>query len=110
MREAQFFKALSEPLRLRIMALLLEYNEVCVCDLVSVLNVPQGTVSRHLSYLKKSNLVESVTKGTWRYYRLCPKLDKRHRDVLTLTQNLLSDEADVTRDICDYKPSNCQES
>ncbi|MBU4034431.1 MAG: metalloregulator ArsR/SmtB family transcription factor, partial [Proteobacteria bacterium] len=48
---AQFFKALSEEPRLRILALLLS-GELCVCDLMAVLQLPQSTISRHLAYLR----------------------------------------------------------
>ena len=67
---ARFYKAWSEPLRLRILFLLAEFHEVCVCDLVSCLDVNQSVVSRHLNYLKQSEMVEDTRRANWRYYRL----------------------------------------
>ncbi len=69
-RTAQIFKALSEPLRLRILHLLLLRDSLCVCDLVSVLDQGQSTISRHLTYLKNAGLVKSWREGTWMHYEL----------------------------------------
>lgn len=66
---AQIFKALSDETRLRIVGLLLE-GELCVCDLVAVLNLPQSTVSRHLAYLKNSGLVNDRREGIWMHYQI----------------------------------------
>lgn len=63
------FKALSEPLRLRIMALLTE-GELCVCDFTEVLSLPQSTVSRHMARLKAAGLVDDRREGKWVHYRL----------------------------------------
>lgn len=62
-------KALAEPIRLRILALLRE-GELCVCDLVEVLQMPQSTVSRHLALLKGAGWVAERRQGVWMHYRL----------------------------------------
>jgi ArsR family transcriptional regulator len=62
-------KALTEPIRLRILALLRE-GELCVCELVEVLRMPQSTVSRHLALLKGAGWVAERRQGVWMYYRL----------------------------------------
>jgi ArsR family transcriptional regulator len=67
----RLFKALSDKTRLRILNLL-RTGELCVCDLVSVLDVPQPTVSRHLAYLRKVGLVTVRKEGVWCYYQLAP--------------------------------------
>ncbi|QKI89963.1 ArsR/SmtB family transcription factor [Thiomicrorhabdus xiamenensis] len=69
----QTFKALSEPVRLRIVHLLLQRESLCVCDLVETLELNQSTVSRHLAYLKNSGLVTSWRDGTWMHYALIPE-------------------------------------
>ncbi|SEA75528.1 transcriptional regulator, ArsR family [Desulfuromusa kysingii] len=66
---AKNFKALSDETRLRIIALL-SYSELCVCDLMAVLQLPQSTVSRHLAYLKSVEMVDDRREGVWMYYRL----------------------------------------
>lgn len=63
------FRALSDPTRLRILNLLRE-GELCVCDLVSTLDVLQPAISRHLSYLRRTGLVHARKEGLWVYYRL----------------------------------------
>lgn len=55
--------------RLRILNLL-RGGELCVCDLVGVLESPQPTVSRHLAYLRQAGLVEARKEGIWAYYQL----------------------------------------
>lgn len=62
------FRALSDETRLRILNLL-RTGELCVCDLVFVLDVPQPTASRHLAYLRKVGLVTVRKEGVWCYYR-----------------------------------------
>lgn len=67
---ASLFKALSEPIRVRVMALLLSRDELCVCDLVEALALPQSVVSRHLAYLRNHDLVSAARRGVWMYYRI----------------------------------------
>ena len=62
------FRALADPTRLRLLALLRQ-EEICVGDLVAALDLPQGTVSRHLATLRRVGLVESRRDGCWVYYR-----------------------------------------
>ena len=61
------FKAFSDGTRLRILFLLAE-GELCVCELVAVLDMPQGKMSRHLSVLKHAGLVSDRRDGVWIYY------------------------------------------
>lgn len=68
-RLAKIFKALSEETRLRIFVLL-NQGEMCVCELMAILQLPQSTVSRHLSYLKNAGLVDDRRQGMWMFYRL----------------------------------------
>lgn len=65
----QFFKALSDETRLRILVLLTQ-GECCVCDLMDVLQLPQSTVSRHLAYLRHAGLVSDRRQGVWMFYQL----------------------------------------
>jgi len=66
---AQCFKGLSEPIRLRAIRLL-DHGELCICDLMNGLDLPQSTVSRHMSFLKNTGWVKSRRKGQWVYYSL----------------------------------------
>ncbi len=75
------FRALSDRTRLRILNLL-RGGEICVCDLVSVLEVPQPTASRHLAYLRKVDLVLARKEGLWHYYRLNSAKTTFHKRLL----------------------------
>lgn len=89
---ANLFKALSEPVRLRIVSLLLRRGELCVCDIVDALELPQSVVSRHLAYLRNNNLVETRREGVWVYYQLLLKTETLGTEALetdTFTQQLL---------------------
>jgi ArsR family transcriptional regulator len=65
------FRAFSDRTRLRILHLLQE-REMCVGDIVTVLHLPQPTVSRHLSYLRRARLVRGRKDGLWVFYSLTP--------------------------------------
>jgi len=66
---ARLFKALSDPTRLRIL-ILLQADTLCVMDIVTILGLPQPTISRHLAYLQKTSLIRGHKMGLWRFYSL----------------------------------------
>ncbi|MFA5516787.1 MAG: metalloregulator ArsR/SmtB family transcription factor, partial [Desulfuromonadales bacterium] len=61
---ARTCKAISDETRLRILAILTR-GELCVCDLMAILDLPQSTVSRHLATLRHAGLVEDRRQGLW---------------------------------------------
>jgi ArsR family transcriptional regulator len=67
-------KALADPTRLRILALL-GSNEVCGCHIHDTLGVSQPTASRHLAYLRRAGLVDARREGVWMHYKFSPSLD-----------------------------------
>ncbi|WP_319759274.1 metalloregulator ArsR/SmtB family transcription factor [Maridesulfovibrio sp.] len=66
---AERIKALSDPTRLRIISLLAN-GELCICDLMEGLALPQSRISRHMSMLKNAGWVEGRRSGKWTYYSL----------------------------------------
>ena len=84
---ARRFRALSDPTRLRLLQLLAG-GELCVCDLMRVLQIPQAKTSRHLGYLKKAGLVTSRKDGLWSYYALARPRDAVHRRLLDCVRAL----------------------
>ncbi len=73
---AAAFQALSEPTRLRIMALLCRAGrELCVCEFVDALEEPQYAVSRSLKILHDAGLVIERREGKWVHYGLPSGLD-----------------------------------
>jgi ArsR family transcriptional regulator, arsenate/arsenite/antimonite-responsive transcriptional repressor len=71
---APVFKALGDPVRLRLLSLIgaRDGGEVCVCDLTSAFDLSQPTISHHLRVLREAGLIDSDRRGTWVYYRLVP--------------------------------------
>lgn len=68
---AQMFKALGDPIRLRLANLIGQRGPgICVCDLVEVLQLPQSTISRQITPLRTLGLVRARRAGTWMLYGL----------------------------------------
>ncbi len=76
------FRAFSDPTRLRLLHLLHIHSELCVCDLVFVLELPQPLVSRHLAYLKRAGLVQDRRVGPWKHYSLTTAECSFHNNLL----------------------------
>ncbi|MFJ6650587.1 ArsR/SmtB family transcription factor [Streptomyces sp. NPDC091290] len=74
-RMAAMFKALSDPVRLRIFSKVASHpdGEACVCDVADV-GVSQPTVSHHLKKLREAGLLISDRRGTWVFYRVAPSV------------------------------------
>ncbi|MDE3720892.1 metalloregulator ArsR/SmtB family transcription factor [Nocardiopsis sp. N85] len=70
---AAMFKALSDPVRLRLFSRIAAHpsGEACVCD-ISDVGVSQSTVSHHLKKLRDAGLLTSERRGTWIYHRVAP--------------------------------------
>jgi ArsR family transcriptional regulator len=66
----KFFKALGEPTRLKILKLLVE-KEMCVCELMDVLDMNQPRISQHLRVLKEAGVIKERKQAQWIYYSLC---------------------------------------
>ena len=73
-RFAPMFKALGDPVRLRLLSMIASAGggEVCVCDLTGAFHLTGPTISHHLKVLREAGLVDSDRRGTWVYYRLIP--------------------------------------
>jgi ArsR family transcriptional regulator, arsenate/arsenite/antimonite-responsive transcriptional repressor len=71
---AASFKALSDPVRLRLLSLIASFEggEACVCDLTGPFDVSQPTISHHLRVLREAGLIDSERRGTWVYYWVLP--------------------------------------
>lgn len=74
MKPQDLFDSLSDATRRRILALLLGQGELCVCELVAALDLPQPKISRHLAVMREAGLTSLRRDGTWIYYRLHPEL------------------------------------
>ncbi len=91
--------ALTDPTRLRLVRLLLR-EELCVCELVDALRIPQYKVSRHLERLRDAGLVEVQRNGRWMYYSIGRRvgLEGFHQDLLKVIDVHLNGKPDVSKD------------
>jgi len=80
-RAAELFHALSDPIRVEVVSLLLD-GERCVCDLMSDLDLQQSRLSWHLKTLSDAGIISGRREGRWNYYSL-------DRDALTEAAGLL---------------------
>ncbi|MGW2716124.1 ArsR/SmtB family transcription factor [Streptomyces sp. NPDC001492] len=72
---AKVFKALGDPVRLRLLSMIAsrgEGGEVCVCELTPAFDLSQPTISHHLKLLRQAGLIDCERRGTWVYYWVLP--------------------------------------
>jgi ArsR family transcriptional regulator len=81
---AALFKAVADPLRLRLLSLIACHpgGESCVCDLTGEFDVTAPSISYHLKILREAGLISSERRGTWVYYRVEPEVMARMSAVL----------------------------
>ena len=91
------FRAFSDPIRLRILSLV-RPGELCVCDLVAILELPQPTISRHLSYLRRAALVTVRQERSWNFYELAPARSAFHTKLLECLGSCFRDVPQLARD------------
>jgi ArsR family transcriptional regulator len=91
------FRAFADPIRLRILNVIQD-GELCVCDLVEVLKLPQPTVSRHLSYLRRAGLVKARQQRSWNFYELVPARSVFHSKMLDCLTSCYSAVPEMTQD------------
>ncbi|MBJ7321390.1 MAG: helix-turn-helix transcriptional regulator [Rhodococcus sp.] len=71
---ARMFKALGDPVRLRLLSLVASHagGEACVCDISDTFDLSQPTISHHLKVLRTAGILDCERRGTWVYYRVIP--------------------------------------
>jgi ArsR family transcriptional regulator, arsenate/arsenite/antimonite-responsive transcriptional repressor len=81
---APLFKAVADPMRLRLLSLIACHDggESCVCDLLAAFDVSAPSISYHLKILREAGLISSERRGTWVYYRVNPDVMTRMSAVL----------------------------
>ena len=96
-RPDRIFRALSDPVRLRIVRVLLE-GEMCVGDIVTILRVPQPTASRHLAYLRRVGLITARKNSYWSFYALAPTRSPFGRALLECVKAGVADAPGMKQD------------
>jgi ArsR family transcriptional regulator len=79
------FRLLSDTTRLRVVMLLQQAGELCVCELTHTLDLSQPKISRHLAHLREGGLLLTRRDGLWMYYRINPGLPEWASDILQAT-------------------------
>lgn len=69
---APMFKALGDPIRLRMVSMIAAVPELCVCEITPAFPLSPATVSHHLKTLRQAGLVDAERRGTFVYYRIQP--------------------------------------
>ena len=72
---ARMFKALGDPVRLRVLSLIAARRggEVCVCEITDAFDLTGPTISYHLRLLREAGLVDCQRRATWVYYWIVPE-------------------------------------
>ena len=91
-------KALADGNRLRVL-MALTGGELCVCQIVELLQLAPSTTSKHMSILRQARLVESRKEGRWMHYRL-PNHDapKAVRAAVEWVRRYLAESPQIVRD------------
>lgn len=84
------FYALSDDIRLKILRLVLEHHEVCVCSFMAYFKMSQPRVSFHLKILKEANILKARKQGQWVYYSL-----NEDNELINLLKDIILDSVDV---------------
>ena len=103
-KEAQLFKSLADETRLKMFWLLMNRDELCVCDIMGVLGITQSKASRHLRYLFHLGWVTDRREGVWMNYRLSVAPGSPEDKQLKLLADILSSrpEAQALKDRLDH--------
>lgn len=90
-------KALADANRVRVLVML-QGNELCVCQIIEMLGLAPSTVSKHMSVLQQADLVESRKEGRWIYYRRPDKPCKQVEGVLSWLDASLAVDSAIAKD------------
>ena len=92
----KLFKALSDPTRLRILYLLISAKtELCICELIEALDIPQYNTSKHMKELKTAGLVKERKEGRFVFYSLQKCCDVFSEKVLATVRDASSKKLDA---------------
>ena len=87
------FHALSDPIRLKMVKMVLKHGELCVCNFLDYFNLSQPRISFHLRILRESKIFKARKDGRWVYYSLNKDNEGLNR-VLPLIDKSISENLD----------------
>jgi ArsR family transcriptional regulator, arsenate/arsenite/antimonite-responsive transcriptional repressor len=91
------FRGVADETRLRILNLLAA-GELCVGDIVAILELPQSTVSRHLAYLRRAGLVDATRARKFAHYRLAEPRHPVHRNIVDCVRSCFTGVPSLDRE------------
>jgi ArsR family transcriptional regulator len=106
-RAVEVFKAVSDPLRVRMLCLLLEVGELCVCEFETVLEIGQTRASRQLATLRRAGLVVDRRQGAWAYYSIPEQVDPVAAAVLAGLGGGLENDPVLAADVARRRGEEC---
>lgn len=99
-RNANFFKSMSDPNRLMIVDML-SYGTLCACKLLERLQITQPTLSHHMKILCDCGLVKARREGKWMHYSLNTEQIQKTKE---LFNDLFTDkESSIGKEVCSAK-------
>ena len=98
---ARMFKALGDPVRLRLLSLVASHagGEACVCDISETFDLSQPTISHHLKVLRAAGLLDCERRGTWVYYWVIPSALQQLSAVLLTEDGPVVPSASCSADV-----------
>lgn len=95
----KIFKALANETRLRILKILQEEKELCVCKIMQILNLTQSRASRHLNILKEAGFVRGRREGAWVHYSInLQRVNEYHIELEVLLRKWLNEDESIKKD------------
>jgi ArsR family transcriptional regulator, arsenate/arsenite/antimonite-responsive transcriptional repressor len=94
---AGFFKILADETRLKILWLLFNHRELCVCDILGALGITQSKASRHLATMRHARLVSDRRDGLWSYYAIRPTDNQLIREQMAALRRNLAAQPDAAQ-------------
>jgi len=99
MKQTTLFQILGDETRLRAVALMAEAGEVCVCELVHALELPQPKISRHMAAMRDAGLVVPRRDAQWVFYAPNPALPDWQQQVISAAMQGLKDSEITAQDL-----------
>ncbi len=92
------FATFADPIRLRCLALIAGERELCVCELVAALDLPQPKVSRHLATMRGAGLLRDRRDAQWVLYSLAPDMPAWAQAAVNAAVSALSNDSKHAKD------------
>lgn len=96
---ATLFATLADPIRLRCLALIWDAGELCVCELVAALDMPQPKISRHLAVMRDAGLLRDRRAAQWVLYALAPEMPSWSRAAIGAAVEAVQAEPQHAKDL-----------